>query len=139
MKVYDLSCGLGHRFEGWFSSEDNFVSQSTQHLIACPVCDSKQVGRLPTAPHLNLSGNANRAPEAPVARLPWEDALQKLVAETEDVGENFAAEARRIHYNEAPERGIRGTSSAEERRALAEEGIDVIALPFPVPPKRTLQ
>ena len=51
-------------------------------------------------------------------------------ASTEDVGERFAEEARRIHYNEAPERGIRGVTSKEEAESLEEEGIKVMPMPF---------
>jgi hypothetical protein len=62
-----------------------------------------------------------------------------LIKNTEDVGERFAEEARRIHYKEAPERGIRGQASAEEARELAQEGIDVLALPMPALLKEPLQ
>jgi hypothetical protein len=62
-----------------------------------------------------------------------------VVANTEDVGADFAEEARRIHYNEAPERGIRGSATDEERVALAEEGIDVVQLPLPAVSKQSLQ
>ena len=65
--------------------------------------------------------------------------LRKLMAETEDVGERFAEEARRIHFNEAPARPIRGSASPEETRSLREEGIEVLTLPLPPALKNTLQ
>ncbi|MCX8115609.1 MAG: DUF1178 family protein, partial [Burkholderiaceae bacterium] len=55
---------------------------------------------------------------------------REIAANTEDVGERFAEEARRIHYREAPERGIRGVTSKQEAEALEEEGIRVMPLPF---------
>ncbi len=64
---------------------------------------------------------------------------REILANTEDVGARFAEEARRIHYKEAPERGIRGQASAEEARALADEGIEVMAVPMPAMLKEPLQ
>jgi hypothetical protein len=62
-----------------------------------------------------------------------------VVANTEDVGERFAEEARRIHYGETPIRGIRGETSPQEREALQEEGIEIVAMPMPRALKGTVQ
>jgi hypothetical protein len=112
-------------------------------LIACPLCADTVIVRLPSAPRLNLSGG--RGAEAP-AQAPqpnpqalWMKAVRQLLANTEDVGERFADEARRIHYGEAPERGIRGQASEHEREALHEEGIEVMPLPLPAALKEPLQ
>lgn len=141
MKVYNLACEHDHHFEGWFSSEDDFCSQSVQGQIACPVCESTQVARMPSAPRLNLSGaqepqqlDLHEKIQAHIVNL-----VREVVANTEDVGERFAEEARRIHYKESPERAIRGVASAEECEALVEEGIDVTPLPLPASSKHTLQ
>ena len=61
----------------------------------------------------------------------WLLAVQQVLRDTEDVGERFPEEARRIHYGESAQRGIRGQASAQERAALADEGIEVMALPVP--------
>ena len=66
----------------------------------------------------------------------WLQAVQQVLRNTEDVGERFPEEARRIHYGESAQRGIRGQASAQERAALADEGIDVMALPVPLALKR---
>ncbi|GIZ51140.1 DUF1178 family protein [Noviherbaspirillum aridicola] len=138
MKVYNLCCGQGHRFEGWFSSEEDSRAQLEQQSIACPVCDSRAIGRVPSAPRLNLSqGGAPVDPSAIQAKLMT--LLRQAVARSEDVGERFAEEARRMHYEEAPGRAIRGTSTAEEFAELVEEGIDVLPLPAMLDPKQTLQ
>ena len=69
----------------------------------------------------------------------WVQLARHLVDNTEDVGTNFAEEARRIHYQEAPERGIRGVADAEERAALEDEGIDVFTFPMPQAMKGPIQ
>ena len=66
-------------------------------------------------------------------------ALREVLGKTENVGERFAEEARRIHYNEAPARSIRGVATPEDARSLVEEGIDVLPLPGAWVPKETLQ
>ena len=140
MKVYNLCCAHAHSFEGWFSSEMDFLAQSARQLIACPFCADTAVERRPSAPRLNLSGA--QAPTQDVSRNIQAALLQmvrKVIDNTEDVGSSFAEEARRIHYQEAPERGIRGVASEDQRAALVDEGINVLALPMPVPLKHTLQ
>lgn len=138
MKVYNLCCEQGHRFEGWFSSEEDSRAQLEQKSIACPVCDSKGIERVPSAPRLNLSHSVP-APDPRAVQAKLLALLRQAVAQSEDVGERFAEEARRIHYDEAPERAIRGTSTAEEYAELIEEGIDVLPLPAALDPKQTLQ
>ena len=149
MKVLNLRCANGHGFEGWFASEDDFLGQNGRALIECPMCADRVIGRLPSAPRLNLSGarevmplpgSPAASPEPmPGARAATPDQVQaaylqgmrKLLARTEDVGPRFPEEARRIHYGEAPNRGIRGHATPQEREALRDEGIDTVALAVP--------
>lgn len=140
MKVYNLSCERDHRFEGWFASEAEFSSQLAQQQIECPVCESRAIKKLPSAPRLNLAGAQAPQPDAQ-ARLQTKlmEAVRKVIANTEDVGDRFAEEARRIHYNEAPQRGIRGVATVEQCAALVEEGIDVAPLPLPAALKHPVQ
>ncbi|WP_151635030.1 DUF1178 family protein [Noviherbaspirillum aerium] len=142
MKVYNLCCATGHRFEGWFSSEQDFTSQANERRIECPVCESADISRLPSAPRLNLSAGGkseDRNAALVNAQAAMMEMLRKVVAQTEDVGERFVEEARRIHYQEAPERAIRGVASVAECEALADEGIDVLPLPIPAALKQPLQ
>ena len=150
MKVLDLSCAHGHRFEGWFGSEADFLDQNGRGLVECPLCGDRVITRLPSAPRLNLSGAAEPSPapapaEARAVARPadlqqaWMQAVRQLVERTEDVGERFAQEARRIHYGETPERGIRGRATPEERAALQEEGIETVAIPLPAALKGPMQ
>jgi hypothetical protein len=147
MKVINLRCTHGHAFEGWFGSDDDFLDQNGRGLVECPLCADKVIQRTPSAPRLNLSG-ARAEESAPKTAItaPSEDmqarflrAVRHVMAHTEDVGAQFADEARRIHYGESPERGIRGQASAEDREALRDEGIDVHPLPIPTALKDTLQ
>jgi hypothetical protein len=145
MKVLNLRCANGHGFEGWFASDDDYMGQNGRGLIECPLCSDRIVSRLPSAPRLNLSGA--REPMSAVApreepadmQKAWLQAVQQVLANTEDVGQRFAEEARRIHYGEAAERGIRGQASPDERRALQDEGIAVMPLPLPAALKGPLQ
>ncbi len=148
MKVLNLRCANGHGFEGWFASDDDYMDQNGRGLVECPLCGDHVVSRLPSAPRLNLSGArepvlvgaaADDAPAAAPAAQPqaadlqvkWLHAVRHLLATTEDVGERFAEEARRIHYGEQPTRGIRGQATPEEREALLDEGIETMSLPVP--------
>lgn len=155
MKVLDLHCHQGHVFEGWFASEEDFQSQLARTLIACPVCSSVQIHKRLSAPRLNLG--ATPAPSAQVApasvappAIPSDDRLRALqaawlqmsrqiVQQTEDVGAQFADEARRIHRGEVEERGIRGQATAREALELLDEGIGVLPLALPDAAKEPLQ
>ena len=144
MKVLDLRCGSDHRFEGWFASEEDFQSQEERGLVACPICADSHVSRLPSAPRLNVS-NLREAPQpAPVdpqvvRQTHFMRAVRHLMERTEDVGERFPEEARRIHYGEVEERGIRGQATPEAADALREEGIEVFSLPVPLAVKGPVQ
>lgn len=144
MKVYNLQCAQRHAFEGWFGSEAEFDDQRGRGLLECPLCGDKDVARMPSAPRLNLgaapepAARAAKSAKADVATVPevelqkaWLQMVRQVMARTEDVGERFAEEARRIHYGESEERGIRGQCSREETRELLEEGIPVLPLPVP--------
>lgn len=149
MKVFNLQCGSGHQFEGWFGSDVDYESQRERGLVGCPLCGAAQVRRLPSAPRLNLGAVATPEPAAPApaataAQNPgveamWMQAVRHVLATTEDVGSRFAEEARRIHYGETEQRGIRGRTSQDEARALDEEGIQVLSIPIPESLKGPLQ
>ncbi|MET3374130.1 hypothetical protein ABIC89_003195 [Variovorax boronicumulans] len=161
MKVLDLRCTHGHGFEGWFASNEAFDSQLASGLVECPVCGDTAIVKLLSAPRLNLSnakapkeegrGDAAHAPSAPASpstqvsaratspEARWMRAVREVLAKTEDVGDRFADEARKMHYGETAERGIRGQATPEQTEALLDEGIPVMALPIPAALKETLQ
>ncbi len=144
MKVFDLACSQGHSFEGWFESADAFEAQLARGLVECPMCADASVSRRPSAPRLNLSSGSS--PEAGgsvegdrALQRAWLALARHIRDNTEDVGARFADEARRIHYREAPARGIRGVATRDESIALAEEGIEVVSFPMPQSTKDPLQ
>ncbi len=147
MKVLNLQCSHQHAFEGWFGSEDDFQSQLGRSLVECPMCGDTGITKMLSAPRLNLGASApDAAPKQEVVTAPdatmqaaWMKMVRQVMANTEDVGDKFPEEARKIHYGEAEERGIRGQASVAETEALMEEGIGVLPLPVPKALKGTLQ
>jgi len=152
MKVLNLRCAHDHRFEGWFQSDADLQSQRDGGTLSCPLCGDADITRLPSAPRLQRSRRREPAPEEAAssagserARLQhvqhvqaeWLRRAREVLAQTEDVGDQFAAEARRIHEGEAQARAIRGQATAEQAQALADDGIQVMALPSVL--KETLQ
>lgn len=154
MKVLDLQCGHQHGFEGWFASEDDFAGQLRRGLVTCPLCGDARIEKKLSAPRLNLRTSRHEtvpevgAPETPpVDPHPGLAALQahmlstlrRLVAESEDVGERFADQARAMHHGEVERRSIRGRTTPQEAIELLEEGVDVLPLPALPALKETLQ
>lgn len=150
MKVLDLQCAQLHVFEGWFASEEDFLSQCARGLVECPVCGDASITKKLSAPRLNLGtargetqGTANTQELATGAEQTlqnaWMALARRIIANTEDVGEGFAEEARKMHYGETRERGIRGKASRAETESLLDEGIAVMPLPLPEVLKGPLQ
>jgi hypothetical protein len=145
MKVFDLVCPDGHRFEGWFASAEQFAAQCDAASVRCPLCDSSEVHRAPSAPRLNFGSepaagaSSEAVPDARVAAAAMLMRLRRAIAETDDVGARFAEEARRIHYAETAPRAIRGTTTERERRSLADEGIETLSIALPRALTETLQ
>lgn len=164
MIVFDLECRAGgHRFEGWFGSSDDYASQQERGFVTCPNCGSVDVGKALMAPRIGRKGNQmpelarkqpvqhvpgssmpESAPEptVPSALPPQAIALmQKLVTMQAEalkssrfVGENFAEDARAMHYGERKAETIHGQTTLDEAYELIEEGIAVAPLPFSVVP-----
>ena len=148
MKVFDLQCGREHLFEGWFASEEDFVNQKHSGGLTCPLCGDSIVNKRLSAPRLNLLSRGAESPtprnathsDEPARALQavWVALGRYVLASTEDVGDQFAQEARRIHYGEIPERGIRGQATLAETESLKDEGIAVLALSLPETLKQPL-
>ena len=135
MIAYDLQCINGHAFEGWFEDSEAYEAQKKKELIACPVCNTTRVSRVP-------STFAIKSSQIPKKLSIDEKNLQKAGKEIidfvtknfDDVGCNFAKEALKIHYGVEEPRNIRGISSKEEEKMLKKEGIDFFKIPMPVSP-----
>lgn len=159
MKVLNLQCTHQHGFEGWFDSEADYLGQVASGLLSCPLCGDAAITKMPSAPRLHLrappasSDPQHQAPASQVepdaqdatTMLPMAlqaqmlQALRQVMSQTEDVGEQFATEARAMHSGEVEQRNIRGRTSPEEAMALLEEGIDLMPLPNLAAIKETLQ
>ncbi len=169
MKVLDLFCGRKHGFEGWFGSEADFQEQLARGLVQCPLCGNATITKRLSAPRLNLGAIApadssgkqpqlaaeggksvpapgklvvnpvNQPEFKPELVQAWMEMTKQILANTDDVGSQFAEEARRIHYGEAEVRSIRGQATPDERDALVEEGISVLPLFIPEAFKKPLQ
>ena len=139
MIVFELICTDRHRFEGWFASPDDFEGQKARGLLSCPVCSDSGIEKLLTAKIGRQEAEPSRenaqASVAPAARTRnLHEFIDAILLNTENVGEDFPAEARRMHRKQAPERNIRGVATGEETRELLEEGIAV--MPLPIPPRK---
>ena len=146
MIIYELTCGEGHWFEGWFASADEFARQAAGGLVQCPSCGRVDISIVPSAkvavqraaPEASpQSGAESAAPPAATGSAAMMGGLapevlrklREIVHATENVGARFPEEARRIHYEEVPARAIRGQASPDEAQALRDEGIEFAALP----------
>jgi hypothetical protein len=141
---YDLACGHGHRFDAWFRSSQDFDDQAAGQLLCCPACGSTEVAKALMAPALGTgAAEATTAPAPPAT--PGERALiagehtrlramlaelrAELTRNSQDVGDRFAEEARKIHYGEVERATIHGRATPQEARDLAEEGVAFHPLP----------
>jgi len=141
LKVFDLQCEHSHVFEGWFGSHEDYDAQQARGLVTCPVCGSASITKRLSAPRLNVShlhapasppavpAGASDAKKMAAVQAIVMKQVRALLRNTENVGPRFAEEARRIHEGDADERPIRGTATPEERAALVEDGIEVMAVP----------
>ncbi len=145
MIVYDLVCEVDHRFEGWFSSSDDFAKQAEQGLVSCPFCGSGLVEKAPMAPALPRKGNQETSPQlhqtmvsAPIPAKAVEilNRLAQLqseaLKESRWVGKDFAEHSREMHYGERETETIHGQATLHEAKELLEEGVPVMPLLVPI-------
>jgi len=154
MILFALRCTADHEFEAWFRDNAAFDRQARRGLIACPDCGSNEIRKAPMAPRLarsdkaatseppqNLDAKAEILPPAPppaaeAAPSPAQlrralQVLRRHIEQScENVGGQFATEARRIHKGEAKARGIYGEATPADAKALVEDGIDIASVPW---------
>jgi hypothetical protein len=137
---YSLLCEAAHAFESWFRDSSAFELQVKTGGLECPVCGSKRIGKQIMAPAVTLREEAPARPQS-VAMSGDKDSEMRamlrafrhhLETHFENVGTEFADEARKIHHGESDERPIYGVTTPDEAKALHEEGIEVMPLP-PMP------
>jgi len=157
MIKYSLRCGAGHAFDSWFASAAAYAALAEAGRLSCAVCGEADVRKALMAPRVAAGDVARPAPHDPAFHdpapqdpapdirprplatpaSPVEAALAefraRIEAQTEDVGRRFAAEARAIHDGTAPARAICGQAKPAEARALVEDGVPILPLPFAGP------
>ena len=137
---YDLICDKGHAFDGWFRNSAAYDEQAGGGLVSCTQCGSINVEKQLMAPGIPAKSNRKNDSATKMVAAPADPRLAELMnmmremrkhveENAEYVGDRFADEARKIHYEESEQRGIYGKTTADEAKALVEEGITVHALP----------
>lgn len=139
MIKYSLICEHEHDFEGWFGSSEDFDKQRKRGLVECPACGSTQISKSLMTPGVagtkkstdkSVPMAAMPTPQIPAEMMEQLRKIKKHVeANSENVGEKFPEEARKIHYGEAEARGIYGKATPEEASSLVEEGVNVMPIP----------
>ncbi len=133
MIVFDLQCDQGHSFEGWFEDLKDLQQQIKKGLVACPVCGSGQIRRVPSS--FGISKGRGPADHEKAARLLGQSLKRYFVENFEDVGPQFAKEALKIHYGASEARNIRGVSTSDEEKMLKDEGVEFFKVgPMHQPP-----
>ncbi|MFE8872949.1 DUF1178 family protein [Acetobacter persici] len=144
MICYRLRCAAGHEFEGWYRDSAAFAQLQAGGFLSCPDCGHTDVQQALMAPAIakkrgtvpagSVADASARQPASAVVPDKMIAALQKIRQAVEvgceNVGDRFAQEALRMHHKEAPERGIYGHASEEDRAVLAEEGVHVLNIPW---------
>ena len=132
MIKYNLTCECGEIFESWFSSSSEFDSLCKRKLIKCIYCDSSSVKKSIMAPNLSSKSNKKVGKEKEFKDIKKQLLKFRRYIEKNcvNVGDNFAQEARNIHYDKKTSKGIYGQATPEEASELEEEGIDVATIPW---------
>ena len=133
MIKYALKCSQGHSFDSWFGSSADFDAVKASGHLTCVVCGCTKVEKSLMAPRVATKDEPTPGPlSAPAS--PAEQALramrEKVEAESENVGTNFAQEARDIHDGIKPNRQIYGEAKPADAKALLDDGIPVVPLPW---------
>ena len=132
MIKYRLKCKNGHLFESWFSNNSSFEYLQKSKNLECGICSNKEIEKSLMSPSLKAEKKKKEnflttkgALEKEISSL-----REKIKATAEDVGKEFASEARAIHYGESSERAIYGKTTRSEAIELAEEGVPFVPLPW---------
>ncbi len=130
LKLFNFRCVNGHTFEGMVASVEDFEKQKKAGLFCCPICDSPEVERTLSAPHVKKSSQVKGDKKQLVEKIIRDavNEISEVIKNAEDVGDQFADEARKIHSGEKPERTIKGTATTEEVEDLLDEGIAVLPI-----------
>ena len=127
---YTLNCNNGHQFDSWFSDSASFDKLREKGHLECAICSSKKVEKSLMAPVVTPKKKETFLSKQSALEKEIKALKQKIKATATDVGENFSAEARAMHYGEKEEKPIVGKTTIDEAKELAEEGIPFTPLPW---------
>ena len=127
---YTLNCNNGHQFDSWFSDSVSFEKLREKGHLECAICSSKKVEKSLMAPVVTPKKKETLLSKQSALEKEIKALKQKIKATATDVGENFSAEARAMHYGEKEEKPIVGKTTIDEAKELAEEGIPFTPLPW---------
>ena len=135
MIKYNLKCHSDHEFESWFSNSKEFEKLNKKGLLECIFCSSKKINKSIMAPSiLNLK---EKDDQIEITNKDFKDEknkllnLRKYIEKNFDyVGKDFGKKVREVYYDKKNKNAIYGTTTPEEREELAEEGIDLLSIPW---------
>ncbi len=136
MILFDLKCADDHVFEAWFRDSHTYEAQAATGEIACPMCGDTRIAKALMSPNVARGPQSVDPGQATLMMRQLRAIHEELARNSDDVGEKFPEEARRIHYGEADKRNIHGVAKLEDARALGEEGIEIGILP-PLPGRKS--
>ncbi len=135
MIKYKLKCHNSHEFESWFSNSHEFEKLKKNNLLDCIYCDSRKINKSIMAPMVSVL--KNKKTDSRKLKLSLKQEKEKLMKlrnyvekNYEYVGENFSKKVREIYYDKKSKKTIYGTTTYRERKELAEEGIDLLSIPW---------
>ncbi|MFP6730539.1 MAG: DUF1178 family protein [Alphaproteobacteria bacterium] len=135
MILFDLKCAEDHVFEAWFRDSETYDTQAAAGEIECPLCGDCRITKALMAPNVARSSETRDPAQAAQMMRQLQAMHEEITKNSDDVGEKFPEEARKIHYGETERRNIHGRADMADARALDEEGIEFGILP-PLPKRR---
>ena len=135
MIKYNLICDKEHEFESWFSDSLKFEKLKKKKLLECIYCSSKKVEKSIMSPMISNSSNLeisqNKFEKELFKEKKMLQQIRKHIEENyEYVGKNLSKKVREIYYDKKSKKTIYGTATLKEKEELAEEGIDLLSIPW---------
>ena len=135
MIKYNLKCSNGHEFKSWFSDSNEFEKLNKKKLLECIYCSSKKIQKSIMAPMISgiklKEDNTNLLNEKLSSKKNELLQIRKYIEKNfEFVGDKFSQKVREVYYDKKNRKMIYGTTTPEERDELAEEGIDLLSIPW---------
>ena len=134
MIKYILECDKNHKFDSWFSDSKEFDKLNKQKLLECIYCNSRKISKSIMSPMIGIKNNPE---DIKKINSKFENdkkdlkLLRNFIEKNfEYVGKNFSRKVREVYYDKESKKAIYGTASPEEREELAEEGIDILTIPW---------